>query len=203
LCQLDNCHWLGGLQLALQLTPSDFNSVMDAAIKSLLEDLFFLSSCNVVHRDRKLVHEWACYVRVPHYFVSVSFDNIVCDGNNKRLRLLNFGNALDLDPPRVGLDNEDLTMGAPGSIASSLAADVFSVSLIVFRLLFDVSDDAIKEQLKNAGYELDTWLKKAVKDNIVTIDSPGFEYLKERKGMWRMLKAMVRPNPMRKVSLTH
>ena len=153
------------------------------------------------------MHEWACYfstrnlIQVLRFCVSVSVDNILCDGNNRRLRLLNFGNALDLDPPRVGLDNEDLTMGAPGSIASSLAADVFSVSVIVLQLLFDVSDDSIKEKLKDAGYELDTWLKKAVKDNIISIDSPGFEYLKERKGMWRMLKSMVRPNPMRKVSL--
>lgn len=179
LCQHEDCHWLGGLQLALQLTPSDFSSVVDASIKSLLEDLFFLSSCNVVHRD-------------------LSVENVLCDGKNRRLRLLNFGNALDLDPPRVGLDNDDLTTHGPGSIASSLAADVFSVSVIVFQILFGVSGDAMKEQLKDAGYELDAWLKKAVKDSIITIDSPGFEYLKERRGMWRMLKAMVRPNPMRK-----
>lgn len=141
----------------------------------------------------------------PHlvfrFFVSVSVENVLCDGKNRRLRLLNFGNALDLDPPRVGLDNDDLTTHGPGSIASSLAADVFSVSVIVFQILFGVSGDAMKEQLKDAGYELDAWLKKAVKDSIITIDSPGFEYLKERRGMWRMLKAMVRPNPMRKVSL--
>ena len=44
---------------------------------------------------------------------------IFCDGENRRLRFTNFGNAVDIDPPRVELDNATLELDAPGSIANT------------------------------------------------------------------------------------
>jgi len=101
---------------------------------------------------------------IVHVF-SVRPDNILCDGENQRLRLTNFGNAVDLDPPRVGLDNDSLEIKAPGSIANTLAADIFSGAVIVCQLLFDVSDEVLNQQLKDAGYNLDMWLQKKLAED--------------------------------------
>ena len=127
--------------------------------------------------------------------------NILCDSKNQRLQLTNFGNAVDLNPPRVGLDNNDsMEIEAPGSIANSLAADVFSVALIVCSLLFDISDvKALNKQLKNVGYDLDSWLQRALSSDWPLGFSDALEYLNERRGIWSLLKGAIRPNPLRKV----
>jgi hypothetical protein len=47
-----NSHHLCGIQRAINLSEShEFGDVLDVVSRSLLEDLVFLSSCNVVHRD--------------------------------------------------------------------------------------------------------------------------------------------------------
>ncbi len=128
-------------------------------------------------------------------------ENILCDSENQRLRLTNFGNALDLDPPRVGLDNDSLELDAPGSIANTLAADVFSVAFIICRLLFDVPDAVLTQQLQGAGFDLDSWLQQtlaAAGSNLMRF-SDALDYLSERRGLWGLLKTAIRPNPLRKV----
>lgn len=128
--------------------------------------------------------------------------NILCDSENQRLRLTNFGNALDLDPPRVGLDNDSLESDAPGSIANTLAADVFSVAFIICRLLFDVPDAVLTHQLQGAGFDLDLWLQQTLVtagSNLMGF-SDALDYLSERRGLWGLLKTAIRPNPLRKVS---
>jgi hypothetical protein len=127
--------------------------------------------------------------------------NILCDSENKRLRLTNFGNALDLDPPRVGLDNDSLELDSPGSIANTLAADVFSVAFIICRLLFDVPDAVLTQQLQGTGFDLDLWLQQTLA--AAGSNPNGFTnvlgYLSERRGLWGLLKTAIRPNPLRKV----
>jgi hypothetical protein len=128
--------------------------------------------------------------------------NILCDSENQRLRLTNFGNALDLDPPRGGLDNDSLESDAPGSIANTLAADVFSVAFIICRLLFDVPDAVLTHQLQGAGFDLDLWLQQTLVtagSNLMGF-SDALDYLSERRGLWGLLKTAIRPNPLRKVS---
>jgi len=128
--------------------------------------------------------------------------NILCDGENQRLRLTNFGNAVDLDPPRIGLDNDSLELDVPGSIANTLAADVFSVALILCQLMFGYSDNAVlNQQLKDVGYDLDLWLQKAhtAEESRPSGFSEALEYLEARPGLWSLLKGTIRPNPMRKV----
>ena len=180
-------HHLCGIQRAMNLPDTyGFGDVLDIICRSLLEDLVFLSSCNIVHRDLRS-------------------ENIVCDGENQCLRLTNFGNALDLDPPRIGLDNVNLKSDAPGSIANTLAADVFSVALIICRLLFNVPGVALNQQLKSASYDLDLWLQQALaatgSDFIGLVDA--LDYLTERRGLWGILKSAMRPNPLRKVRDTY
>jgi hypothetical protein len=131
----------------------------------------------------------------------VRAENIICDKKYQRLRLTNFGNALDLDPPRVGLDNNSLEFDAPESIANTLAADVFSVALIICRLLFDVPDGVMNQQLTSAGYDLDLWLQQtltAAGSNLMGL-SDALDYLRQRRGIWGLLKTAIRPNPLRKV----
>lgn len=72
-------HRLRGIQRMLNLPEAfTFGDTLDHIFRSLLEDLVFLSSCNVVHRD-------------------LQPKNILCDGTNQRLVITNFGNAVDLD----------------------------------------------------------------------------------------------------------
>lgn len=135
-------------------------------------------------------------------FHTVRPGNILCDSENKRLRLANFGNALDLDPPRVGLENDSLELDAPGSIANTLAADVYSVAFIICRLLFDVPDAVLNQQLTGAGFDLDLWFQQtlaAAGSNLMGF-SDALTYLSERRGLWGLLKTAIRPNPLRKVS---
>ena len=131
------------------------------------------------------------------YHLSVRSCNILCDSSNKRLRLTNFGNAVDLDPPRVGLDNERIELDAPGSIANTLAADVYSVALLVMSLLFDMTDTVLNQQLKGVGYDLDSWLQKTADLRPNGFDH-ALDHLGERPGLWSLLKGSIRPNPMRK-----
>jgi hypothetical protein len=142
---------------------------------------------------------FSTYFLIP--FDLVRAENILCDKKNHRLSLTNFGNALDLDPPRVGLDNDSLAFDAPGSIANTLAADVFSVAFIICRLLFDVPDGVLNQQLTSAGFDLDLWLQQtlaAAGSNLMGL-SDALDYLRQRRGIWGLLKTAIRPNPLRKV----
>jgi len=72
-------HRLHSIQRMLNLPDAfSFGDTLDHIFRSLLEDLVFLSSCNVIHRD-------------------LQPKNILCDGTNQRLVITNFGNAVDLD----------------------------------------------------------------------------------------------------------
>ena len=67
------------------------------------------------------------FQHAPIVNVLVKPGNILCGDKNRRLWLPNFGNAVDLDLPRVGLDNNSLELDVVGSIVNTLVADVFSV----------------------------------------------------------------------------
>lgn len=132
----------------------------------------------------------------------VNPSNIICDEENGRLKIINFGDAVDLDPKetvRVGLDNDTLESNAPGAIANSLAADVFAVALVVCQLLFDFDEVTFTAQIKEVGYDLDSWLRRtlAVEERPLGIDE-ALWYLSERRGLWALLKSMVKPNPLRR-----
>jgi len=177
-------HHLYGIQQAMKLPDAfGFGDVMDVIIRSLLENIAFLASCNVVHRK-------------------LNPSNIICDEENGRLRIINFGDAVDLDPKetvRVGLDNDTLESNAPGAIANSLAADVFSVALVVCELLFDFDEATFTAQIKEVGYDLDAWLKRTLTadERPLGLDE-ALWYLSERRGLWALLKSMVKPNPLRR-----
>ena len=127
-------------------------------------------------------------------------ENIIFDGTNQRLLVTNFGNAVDLDPPRLGLDNDSIELNVPGSITNTPAADVFSAAVIVCQLLFGISSmQLMQQQLKTINYDLDLWLQKALEAESFPTDALG--YLEERRGLWSLLKGMIRPNPLRKVRL--
>ena len=132
----------------------------------------------------------------------VNPSNIICDEDNGRLRIINFGDAVDLDPKetvRVGLDNDTLESNAPGAIANSLAADVFSVALVVCELLLDFDEVTFTAQIKEVGYDLDAWLQRtlAAEERPLGLDE-ALWYLSERRGLWALLKSMVKPNPLRR-----
>ena len=128
--------------------------------------------------------------------------NIICDEENGRVRIINFGDAVDLDPKetvRVGLDNDTLESNAPGSIANSLAADVFAVALVVCELLFDFDEATCTAQIKEVGYDLDAWLQRTLTagERPLGLDE-ALWYLSERRGLWALLKSMIKPNPLRR-----
>ncbi|KAL9179026.1 hypothetical protein ACHAXT_000068 [Thalassiosira profunda] len=174
-------HRLQGVQRAMNLPDRlGFGDVLDVVVRSLLENLVFLSSCNIVHRDLR-----------P--------SNLLCDPAHRRLRIANFGHAVDLDPPRVGLDN-DKQFDAPASIANAPAADVFAAAMVACRLMFGMDEGAAgTSQLRGAGYDLDGWLRTALaaQPRPAGFDE-GLAHLAERPGLWSLLKGAIRPNPLRK-----
>lgn len=98
-----------------------------------------------------------------HRLLSVKPGNLLCDGSNQRLRLIDFGSAADLDPsPKKGNAFESLLGGtqrvgydafvaispiysAPETFVklneNPLAFDVFSAGLIMSQLLFNLLDE--------------------------------------------------------------
>jgi len=99
--------------------------------------------------------------------------------------------------PRLGLENDSLELYHPGSIANTLAADVFSVALIQIQLLFGISTiQQVQQQMKGVSYDLDLWLQKMIESR--SCPSEALDYLRQRPGLWSLLKGMIRPNPLRK-----
>jgi len=183
-------HHLHNVQIALNLPESfKFGEVMDAVTRSLVENIVFLTSCNIVHRN-------------------INFSNLNCDCLNRRLQLINFGGAVDLDPKegkRIGLDTPSTNDAIPGSIANSFAEDTCATAMVLCQLLFnlmdDVSRDSFQAQIKAASYDLDAWLKSQIENSgnqLTPEDIPALEYLGERRGMWGLLKRMIQPNPMKR-----
>jgi serine/threonine protein kinase len=83
--------------------------------------------------------------------------------------------------------------------------DVFSAALIMCQLLFNLLDERTDagfcQQLKDVEYNLDSWLEIEL---AATLRPAGLddalEYLGERRGLWRILKRMLQPDPMQRLS---
>lgn len=163
-------------------------------------------------------------------FVSLSVKpgNLVCDPQNQRIRLIDFGSAADLDPTaaplsatnifsggkvRIGLDERIVALSpvyaAPETFvkidSNPTSFDVFSSALILCQLIFNLLDErtdaGFYQQLKDVEYNLDSWLEIQLKAKL----RPGglddaLEYLGERRGLWRVLKRMLAADPMRRIS---
>lgn len=76
---------------------------------------------------------------------------------------------------------------------------MFSVALVVCELLFDFDEVTFTAQIKEVGYDLDTWLQRTLvaEERPLGLDE-AFWYLSERRGLWALLKSMVKPNPLRR-----
>jgi serine/threonine protein kinase len=154
--------------------------------------------------------------------------NLLCDPKNQRLRLIDFGSAADLDPSpaslsasnifsggkvRVGLDEGIVALSpvyaAPETFIkvedNPTSFDVFSAALILCQLLFHLLDErtdaGFYQQLKDVEYNLDSWLEIQLKAKLrpVGLDD-ALEYLGERRGLWRVLKRMLQPDPLQRIS---
>ncbi|KAL7547760.1 hypothetical protein ACHAWF_011038 [Thalassiosira exigua] len=198
---------LYGIQRALNLPESfTIGESLDAIFASLLENLKVIHACNIVHRDLK-----------P--------GNLLCDASSKRLRLIDFGSAADLDPSpaggnpfsgetrRVGYDEGSAPVSpvysAPETLVrldeNPLSFDVFSAGLVMSQLVFNLLDEradaGFLQQLKEANYDLDEWLEKELgaKPRAAGFDA-GLEYLGERRGLWALLKRMFEPDPTKRIT---
>lgn len=147
---------------------------------------------------------------------------------NQRLRLIDFGSAADLDPSQASLSASNIFSGGKvrvgldeGIVALSpvyaapetfikvddnpTSFDVFSSALIICQLLFNLFDErtdaGFYQQLKDVEYSLDSWLENQLKAKLrpAGLDN-ALEYLGERRGLWRVLKKMLQPNPLKRIS---
>ncbi len=168
--------------------------------------------------------------------------NLLCDGKNNRLLLIDFGSAADLDPSspppqqqnngignifsnaagglqqqqqqrRVGFDEGIAAISpiysAPETFVkldeNPLAFDVFSAALVMCQLLFNLLDErtdaGFTQQLREADYDLDTWLENNIRAKSRPLGLDGaLEYLGERRGLWALMKQMLQPDPQNRIS---
>ena len=74
---------------------------------------------------------------------------------------------------------------------------------LLFNTLDERSNTELAQQLREVDYDLDAWLKNSL-GNDAMIGSSRFdealEYLGERRGLWGLLKNMLQPNPMNRIS---
>ena len=69
----DDPHHLYSVQKALNLPEClRFGDVMDVLMRSLLENLVFLTSCNVVHRDSKHICQFVIHILVQNHLTFYS-----------------------------------------------------------------------------------------------------------------------------------
>ena len=171
--------------------------------------------------------------------------NLLCDSENNRLLLIDFGSAADLDPSsssptpkqqnnnnaaanifanavaglqqqqkrRVGLDEGIAPISpiysAPETFIkldeNPLMFDVFSAALVICQLLFNLLDErtdaGFTQQLKEADYNLDTWLENSIRAKLRPVGfDDALEYLGERRGLWALMKQMLQPDPLNRIS---
>lgn len=171
--------------------------------------------------------------------------NLLCDGKNNRLLLIDFGSAADLDlssspPPnqqqqqnngianifsnaaaglqqqqkrRVGFDEGIAAISpiysAPETFVkldeNPLTFDVFSTALIMCQLLFNLLDErtdaGFTQQLREVNYNLDTWLENSLRVKLRPLGfDDALEYLGERRGLFGLLKNMLQPDPLNRIS---
>lgn len=80
-----------------------------------------------------------------------------------------------------------------------MAADVFSVALVMCELMFDFDEATFTAEIKEVGYDLDQWLQRTLttEERPLGLDE-ALWYLSERRGLWALLKSMIKPNPLRR-----
>ena len=167
--------------------------------------------------------------------------NLLCDGKNNRLLLIDFGSAADLDPstpppPKqqnngignifsdaaAGLQQQNRRVGFDEGIAAispiysapetfvkldenPLSFDVFSAALIMCQLLFNLLDErtdaGFTQQLREVDYNLDAWLENSLRAKLRPLGfDDALEYLGERRGLWGLVKHMLQPDPINRIS---
>lgn len=171
----------------------------------------------------------AWYLKQTYICNPVKPGNLLCDPESQRLRIIDFGSAADLDPStaskfsasnifsggkvRVGLDEGIVALSpvyaAPETFVkiedNPTSFDVFSAALIICQLLFNLLDErtdaGFYQQLKDVEYNLDSWLENQLKAKLrpAGLDD-ALEYLGERRGLWRVMKRMLQPNPSKRIS---
>lgn len=188
-------HHLHVMEQALGLEHADMGETLDIIMESLLQVLTFVHSHQIVHRDIK-----------P--------GNILV--TTRKLILLDFGSAADLEPISRGILKTRVGMEDGGRVAISpiyaapevfidlhhapTAFDVFSAALLVCQLLFryfdERTDAGFHQQLREVNYSLDDWLRQEIVSKVRPSGlEDALEYLGERPGLWRLLGDMLRRDP--------
>lgn len=85
-----------------------------------------------------------------------------------------------------------------------LTFDVFSAALVICQLLFNLLDErtdaGFTQQLREADYNLDTWLENSLRAKLRPVGfDDALEYLGERRGLWALMKQMLQPDPLNRI----
>lgn len=72
---------------------------------------------------------------------------------------------------------------------------------LLFNLLDERTDAGFTQQLREADYDLDTWLENSLRAKLRPLGfDDALEYLGERRGLWALMKQMLQPDPLNRIS---
>jgi serine/threonine protein kinase len=182
---------------------ASLTATLDVLVSNLLEAVAFVHSHRIVHRDIK-----------P--------SNCLVSATLKRLVLIDFGSAADLDTVGVLKENIGLSDGggrvavspiyaAPELFVSAnrpeeaLKFDCFSVGLLICQLLFQYleerTESGFRQQLERAQWDLDVWLQRTLQSKVRPIGiGDALQVLQDRPGFWRLLQDLLREDPYDRIT---
>jgi len=197
-------------QIGKHLGCTSYAETLDTVLESLLTVLQHVHKHQIVHRDIK-----------PSNLL-VQLDENDTKG---RLVLIDFGSAADLEYSSATVSNglwkskqqvlRGLENGARVAVSpiycapevfikikeAPTAFDIFSSGLLFCQLLFGYLDErtdaGFHQQLEDAKWDLNVWLSNELGSKLRPrgLDH-SLEYLAERPGLWSLLEAMMREDPL-------
>ena len=209
---LSHHHHLYLLQREMSMAEgSSFADVLDTTLLQLLRTISHVNDAKIVHRDVKPNN----LLVTSNGFVLIDFGSAAdLDPPSKSSVGSAFSSMIGGGGGRVGIQNDGRCAVSPIYSApetyiklhhSPANFDSFSTALVFCQLLFNLlderSDASFRGQLEVVDYDLDSWLQREINAELRPEGiEDAIKYLASRPGIWSVLRAMLHPDPERRLS---